>query len=53
MMNINSSDILTLDNNNEYVVVSKIVYNESEYIYLVNINDNSILGKLFGYFFDN
>lgn len=40
--------ILTLADNNEYCVVDQFVDNNKNYIYLVDINDNSniIYGKL-------
>lgn len=37
---IDIRDILTLDDNNEYVVVSKISYEDKIYYYLVDKNDN-------------
>ena len=40
-MTINKKDLLTLDDGNEYVVVSKVSYKNREYYYIVNINDNS------------
>ena len=42
-MNINIKDILLLDDNNEYVVVSKIYYNGKDYLYLFDINNNENL----------
>lgn len=42
-MNINIKDILSLDDNNEYVVVSKIYYNGKDYLYLVDIDNNENL----------
>lgn len=42
-MEINNKDILTLDDNNEYVVVSKANYDNKIYYYLVDIaNDKNI-----------
>ena len=41
-MNINIGDILTLDNNIEYVVVSKANFNNKEYYYLVNKTLNDV-----------
>lgn len=38
---IDIKDILTLDDNNRYVVVSKINYNDKIYYYLVNMNSNN------------
>lgn len=40
---IDIRDILTLDDNNEYVVVSKITYEDKIYYYLVDKNDNANL----------
>jgi len=37
---IDIRDILTLDDNNEYVVVSKITYEDKIYYYLVDKNKN-------------
>lgn len=37
-MNINIKDVLTLDDNNKYVVVSKVNYEDDTYFYLININ---------------
>ena len=37
-MNIN--DILTLSDNNEYIITSKIDYEGKIYLFLVDINDN-------------
>lgn len=39
-MNIDIKDTLLLDDNNEYVVVSKIKYENKDYYYLVDINNN-------------
>lgn len=41
-MIINIKNILTLDDNNEYVVISKINYNNKNYYYLLNKNNNDI-----------
>ena len=38
-MNIDIKDTLTLDDNNEYVVVSKAMYEDIEYYYLIDINN--------------
>ena len=38
-MNINVKDVLTLDDNNEYAVVSKINYENINYYYLVDRNN--------------
>lgn len=40
-MIINIKDTLTLDDNNEYVVVSKINADDKNYFYLIDKNDNS------------
>lgn len=42
-MEIEYQDIITLSDKNKYVVASKVNYNESKYVYLVDINDNSNL----------
>lgn len=39
-MDINIKDIITLDDNNEYVVVSKTVYENKTYYYLINKNND-------------
>ncbi len=40
-MIINIKDTLTLDDNNEYVVVSKINVDDMNYFYLIDKNDNA------------
>ena len=40
-MNIEIKDEIKLDDNNEYVVVSKIIYENNIYFYIVNINNNT------------
>ena len=40
-MIINIKDTLTWDDNNEYVVVSKISVDDKNYFYLIDKNDNS------------
>lgn len=35
---MNIKDIITLNDNNEYVVVSKTNYDDKSYVYLVDIN---------------
>lgn len=40
-MTINIKDTLTLDDNNEYVVISKINYENKVYYYLLDKNDSS------------
>lgn len=42
-MNISIKDILSLDDNKKYVVVSKIYYDGKDYLYLVDIDDNDNL----------
>lgn len=42
-MIIGIKDILTLDDKNDYVVVSKINYENKTYYYLVDINNNENL----------
>lgn len=42
-MNINIRDILTLDDDNRYVVVSRIYYNGKDYLYLVDVENNENL----------
>lgn len=37
-MNIDIKDIITLDDKNEYVVVSKVNYENKNYYYLVDMN---------------
>lgn len=39
-MDIRIQDLITLDDDNEYIVVSKIVHKEKDYIYIVDINNN-------------
>ena len=40
-MIINIKDTLTLDDENEYVVISKVYYNNKNYYYLLNKNNYS------------
>lgn len=40
-MIINIKDTLTLDDNNEYVVVSKVNADDKNYFYLIDKNDNA------------
>lgn len=40
-MNIDVKDILTLSDKKEYVVVSKALYDGKEYLYLIDINNDS------------
>ena len=46
-MNIEIKDVITLSDNNEYGVVSKTIYNDKVYYYLVDINNNSNIKFLF------
>ena len=39
-MNIDIKDLIALDDNNKYVVVSKIDYDDETYYYLTDINNN-------------
>ena len=39
-MNFDIKDTITLDDNNEYVVVSKTAYNDETYFYIVDVNSN-------------
>lgn len=39
-MNIEIKDIITLSDNNKYVVTSKVNYQNNMYLYLFDINDN-------------
>ena len=39
-MNIDTKDTITLNDNNEYVVISKINYQDSIYYYLIDLNNN-------------
>lgn len=38
-MNIEIKDTVTLDDNNDYVVVSKTLYENKNYIYLIDTNN--------------
>lgn len=40
-MNIDINDIITLNNNFDYVVINKLKYQDKIYYYLMNINDNT------------
>lgn len=40
-MGIEIEDIITLDDKKQYVVVSKVNYENSNYIYIVDIHDTS------------
>ena len=39
-MTINIKDILTLSDNNDYIVISKVDYNNKTYYYLLDKNDS-------------
>lgn len=41
-MTINIKDTLTLDDNNEYIIVSKINYDNKCYYYLLDKNNNDV-----------
>lgn len=45
-MNIQKNDILELSDNIKYLVVSKVIYEEDIYLYLVDIVDNSNINFL-------
>lgn len=40
-MNIKAKDIITLSDNNEYVVVAITKYNNIDYLYLINISNKN------------
>ncbi len=42
-MSIDIKDILTLDDDNKYVVVSKVYFEGKDFLYLVDINNNANL----------
>lgn len=42
-MLINVKDVITLNDSNEYVVVSKVNYENRNYYYMVDINNNQNL----------
>ena len=39
-MDLNIKDVITLDDNNNYVVVSKTNYHSETYFYILDINNN-------------
>lgn len=45
MMDIDIKDVITLDDDKEYVVVSKVVYKEETYFYIVDINISNNEGE--------
>lgn len=40
-MNLNKNDVIKLSDNNSYLVLSKVLYNNIYYFYIVDILDNS------------
>ena len=42
-MNIDIKDVITLDDNNEYIVVNKVNYNDKNYYYLIDMEDSENL----------
>ena len=40
-MSLNKNDIVKLSDNNSYLVISKVLYNDVYYFYIVDILDNS------------
>ena len=40
-MNLDIKDLITLSDNNEYVVCSKTRYQDNNYFYLIDINNNT------------
>jgi hypothetical protein len=40
--NIDVQDVITLDDNKEYVVAGKAVYDDIDYLHLVNVDDLSV-----------
>jgi len=44
-MNIDIMDIVTLSNNNKYVVISKATYENKNYYYLANIDEENNMVK--------
>ena len=42
-MTINIKDTLTLDDNNEYVVISKVNYESKNYYYLLDKNNEELV----------
>lgn len=42
-MNIDIKDTITLDDNNKYIVVSKVIYNNETYYYLIDeVNNENV-----------
>lgn len=46
-MNLNIKDIVTLSDDNKYQIISKTVYEDTVYYYLVDINDISNIKFLY------
>lgn len=42
-MKLKDGQIITLDDNNKYMVVSAIDYKDKSYVYLIHCEDNSIV----------
>lgn len=40
-MNIEKYNTITLNDDKQYVVISKIIYENNTYLYIIDINDNS------------
>lgn len=40
-MKTNKKDVLLLDDNNKYLIISRVKYNKNIYLYLIDINDNT------------
>ena len=39
-MDLEKNNLITLDGKNEYLIVSKVIYNNTNYLFLVNIYNN-------------
>ena len=46
-MEIKKGSVVTLNNSNKYLVISKVINENTPFLYLININDNSDIK--FGY----
>ncbi len=42
-MNIDIRDLITLSDGNKYIVISKVYYDNNDYLYLVDVNENNNL----------
>ncbi len=42
-MNINIKDIITLEDDKDYIVASKVNHNNRVFYYLINLNDNNVV----------